>query len=58
MIGKVLIETTIPMVDFGRGQSPYPFMFVFTQDKNETFEDIKPMFAKDLGISVTFYDTS
>jgi 2-polyprenyl-6-methoxyphenol hydroxylase-like FAD-dependent oxidoreductase len=35
VIGNVLINTTIPMGDFGEGQSPFPFMHIFTQDKNE-----------------------
>ncbi|MFI5218733.1 MAG: FAD-dependent monooxygenase [Bacteroidia bacterium] len=35
MIGNGVIKTNIPIGDFGKGQSPYPFMHVFTQDRNE-----------------------
>lgn len=35
MIGNVLLQTTIPIGDFGEGQSPYPYMYIFTQDRNE-----------------------
>lgn len=36
MIGKVLVSTVIPLGDFGKGLSPFPFVFSFTQDKNES----------------------
>lgn len=58
MIGKVLINTAIPLGDFGKGFSPFPFVLSFTQDKNESLliQHLQKKFNKQVEWNTEFID--